>query len=258
MKTADFIKEHPVCCFCGGSVASATIDHQPAKIIFPDKWRPKGLEFPACLRCNQQTSVDECLLAFVARMGGSLRGTAEIDEGFKRALETLKVAKPDLLLRMRAMTADGRGGLNVDQPELDERFCRIAAKLAMGLYYEERRKIVSTCSLVNAFWTHNQREGGKELVPKVLSMFPSSRHLKQGKKDTEDTFYIRYVVDGPTVQVGAVFYESVALMAHFDDTCEYSEGHDWQYAFTPHPGVGIKTVSVDGDGGKAWHEAMMR
>lgn len=156
---------------------------------------------------------------------------------------------------MRAVTADGRGALNLNQPELDDGFCRIAAKLAMGIYYEERRKIASPCTLINAFWTHNQREEAKDLMPRMLGMFPTSRHLKQGRKDTEDTFFISYLVDGPSVQVAAIFYESVALKAQFDDGADYTEGHDWTYTFTPLPHAGIKTVSADGDGdGMGAHE----
>jgi hypothetical protein len=60
--TQKLVKTHPWCCFCGGSEAAVSLDHQPARIIFPDKHRPKGLEFPACAVCNNQTSPDEALV----------------------------------------------------------------------------------------------------------------------------------------------------------------------------------------------------
>ena len=63
-------------------------------------------------------------------------------------------------------------------------------------------------------------------------------------KDTGDSFFIRYCRDGPTVQVAAVFYESAALIAAFDDSADSTEG------VTPDPSEGIKTVSADGGGGR--------
>jgi hypothetical protein len=257
MKTADFIALHPRCCFCSGVTDCETIDHQPAKIIFPDKWRPQGLEFPACLRCNQLTSIDECLLAFVARMTGSLRRPIEPDTGYFRALTTLSAAKPDLMRSMKAETPDGLGALNVNHPEISESFGRIAAKLAMGIYYLKRRKIAATNTLINTFWTHNQREQTKYLVPHILSKFPQSQHLRQGRKHTDETFFIHYVIDDTIVQVAAVFYESVALMAHFDDLADYCEGHDWQITFTPHAKHGLMKVSWDGDGGRRWRHSVI-
>jgi hypothetical protein len=172
------------------------------------------------------------------------------DFGFARALRTLTAAKPALMFAMRTTAVEGKGALDLNQPELNEGFCRIAAKLAMGLYYEEKRRIASSDTLINAFWTHNQRKEGADLVPKLLGMFPTSQQLKQGMKDTGDSFFIRSCMDGPTVQVAAVFYESVALMAAFDDSAGSTEGPDWQFTFTPDPSEGIKTVSADGCGGR--------
>jgi hypothetical protein len=79
MTAANFCKEHPWCCFCGGTTPSSNIDHQPARIIFPDKQRPKGQESPACHICNEQTRADEVLLAFICRFAGSKRPHATRD-----------------------------------------------------------------------------------------------------------------------------------------------------------------------------------
>lgn len=56
--TQRLLRVHPYCCFCGGTVPAVSLDHQPARIMFPDRLRPKGLEFPACETCNAQTSPD--------------------------------------------------------------------------------------------------------------------------------------------------------------------------------------------------------
>ena len=51
-----FFEKHPFCCYCGGAEKATTIDHVPAKIMFPNKHRPAGLEVPSCSPCNRGTS----------------------------------------------------------------------------------------------------------------------------------------------------------------------------------------------------------
>src|SRR5436309_9558979 len=127
--TEDFLKQHPMCCFCGGQTSAATIDHQPARILFPDKLRPKGLEFPACTICNRQTSADEALLAFVCRFAGSHRANAARD--FHRLRNIVgSVKQRGVWVRV--------GAIDVNQPEVNQGLCRIAAKLALAIYYETR------------------------------------------------------------------------------------------------------------------------
>jgi hypothetical protein len=98
--TSDFLNRHPLCCFCGGTTSATTIDHQ-ARILFPDKHRPKGLEFPACDSYNKQTRVAEALLAFLCRFAGSLRVDAPRDfNRLKDIVGTEKQAFPTLLPKM--------------------------------------------------------------------------------------------------------------------------------------------------------------
>src|SRR5262245_50452826 len=247
MKASEFIKEHPICCFCGGGTPSETIEHQPAKIIFPEKHRPRGLEFPACKRCNGQTSVDECILAFVARMDGSMRGTIRPDTGLNKALQTIRVAYPKLLPSMHTIAADVAGRLlpvtNANKQEVNEGLCRVAAKLALSTYYEETKRIAQPGTRVNTMWTDNQRQDGAELVRDLLGRFPAGKQLKMGRWDSSKTFFIRYLVEGDVVQVAAVFHESVALMAQFLDGGDASNWDGLAYTFSPDPKQGIRHVS---------------
>jgi hypothetical protein len=96
-----FLVDHPWCCFCGGAAQSETIDHLATKITFPNRSRPKGLEFPACKRCNSQTKSEEALLALVCRMAGSLRENVTPDiERAKDLWSTIDQAYPGLPQRM--------------------------------------------------------------------------------------------------------------------------------------------------------------
>ena len=38
--SARILEKHPFCCYCGGNERATTIDHVPAKIVFPYKRAP--------------------------------------------------------------------------------------------------------------------------------------------------------------------------------------------------------------------------
>src|SRR5262245_45838059 len=160
-----FVQQHPWCCFCGGSVPTTTRDHQPATICFPRKDRPKGLEFPACERCNSQTKYDEALLAFVCRLAGSLRSNSRPDyERISGLPGTIEQAFPGLLARMgvaaTSITREGKsariGAFDLNQPQIAMSFCKIAAKLALATYYKTSNRIAPERSRIHAMWEHSQ------------------------------------------------------------------------------------------------------
>jgi hypothetical protein len=181
-RTSNFITHHPICSFCGGQTASSTIDHQPALIVFPNKQRPKGLEFPACSTCNRQTSADEALLAFVCRVSGSLRTNAPRDfDRFKDIIGSINRSFPGLLQRMdggrswakeRGLWARA-GAFNVNHPEVHLALCRIAAKLALAIYYENHLQPASAGCLINTQWTHCQNADAVKYVENLIGAIPT-------------------------------------------------------------------------------------
>lgn len=61
-----FLRQHPLCCYCGGASVAVTIDHNPARSFFPAQGAPKGFIFPACEPCNQNKRRDESRLSLLA------------------------------------------------------------------------------------------------------------------------------------------------------------------------------------------------
>jgi hypothetical protein len=200
LKVAQFRADHPWCCFCGGSVPSQTIDHSPARIIFPNKHRPKGLEFPACERCNSQSKSEEALLAFVCRSAGSSRTNAvRDDDRLRNIIGTINQAYPGILERMnrgaQLLPMNGIlrqfGVLDVNQPEVDIGFCRIAAKIALAVFYQENGAAAPSGTRINTTWTHRFNPDAQEAVQTILQLFPDGQSLQAGKWKTDDTFYLR-------------------------------------------------------------------
>ena len=78
-----FLLEHPLCCFCGGTAASAEPDHVPSRVFFESRQWPEGFEFPACVKCNRATRHDEqvvAMLSWIYPDATTEAGKAEVQE----------------------------------------------------------------------------------------------------------------------------------------------------------------------------------
>lgn len=248
--TEAFLRQYPYCCFCGGATQSTTIDHQPAKIIFPNKHRPKGLEFPACTFCNKQSSADEALLALLCRTAGSLRFNATTDtKRVKDILSTVASSFPNLLQKMKVgpklISRRGillRGGaIDVNQPEVHLSLCRVAAKLALAIYYETQSSPAAKDCWINTYWAHSQNAQTFTDVNNLIQMMPAHATLQMGKWNTEVSFFLKYLYEDGQLSLVAIFHESIALIANL---CEPQKprGEKWQFAMSPQPGTGITVL----------------
>jgi hypothetical protein len=187
MKAKDFIKRHPLCCFCGGEESATTVEHLPARIVFPRKHRPKGLEFPACAACKGQTRGDDSVLAIVAQALGSMRpGVPTIDEEtLARAARGSQINFPGFKVagRQELRSVNGVirkvGVFDVNHPTVHLCLCRLAAKFALAAFYELSQKIADETYRINSMWTHNQH-GEADEIANILKMFPNTTSLKQG------------------------------------------------------------------------------
>lgn len=243
------LQAHPMCCFCGGAEAAVNLDHQPARIMFPDKHRPKGLEFPACAACNGQTSPDEALVAFFARVTGNHRFPAgKADKALHNAIKAVARSFGGLLpqishrvwitrngIRRRMLALDG------NNRQIEESVCRVAAKLALAAYYDHHGKAAPETVKINTMWTHNQNPHAAPGVAGILGMLPRERYLKQGKDwDTQDTFFIRYHVEGDAFFMVAILHESLALMAQITDAGHKDGWMAWHHVWSPVQAKGIQ------------------
>ena len=251
--TGEFLKQHPMCCFCGGQTPASEIDHQPARIIFPDKHRPKGLEFPACADCNRQTSADEALLAFVCRFAGSHRTNAARDfNRLKDIVGSVNQSFPGLRQKMHGqrLWAMERGvwvrvgAIDVNQPEVNLGICRIAVKLALAIYYESRSSPASKDCRINTQWTHCQNAGAFKHVQNIIQAIPSRAILQMGKWNTQDSFFLKYHYEDGLLFSAAIFHQSVALMAQLREPGMRHHEQKWQFIMSPLPGTGITVLSV--------------
>lgn len=249
--TGDFLKQHPICCFCGGQTPASTIDHQPPRIVFPDKHRPKGLEFPACANCNRQTSADEALLALVCRFAGSRRADAARDfHRLKNIVGSVDQSFPGLHQKMHAqrLWANERGvwvrvgTIDVNQPEVHLGLCRVAAKLALAIYYEIRSSPASKNCRINTQWRHCQNADTFKRVQNIIQALPREAILQMGKWNTQDSFFLKYHYEDGQLSLAAIFHGAVALIAQLREPQVPHQGEKWRFVMSPLPGTGITVL----------------
>jgi hypothetical protein len=184
------------CAFCAGTRAG-TVDHVPNIGLFPDRRRPKGLEVPACERCNRGSRWAEDIAALLAaiRMDGALL------EHFERKIAHVAKTQPRALLEMQSSPsqdlraerwADAAGepaaALNVTGPIVGRAMRLFGAKLGMALHWHETgRPLPAHGRIVVQVFSNEQAFEGR--IPQALFDFlPDRRTLEQGKLHVRDVF----------------------------------------------------------------------
>ena len=250
--TEDFLRKHPFCCFCGGNEPASTIDYQPAKIVFPDKLRPQEMKFPACASCNKQTRADEALLALVCRFIGSPRRDLAPDR-LRDTLTTVRQRFPGLLEKMDQGQAwiqqRGRlvrqGAINVNQPEVHESMCRVAAKLALAIYYQNKGTPAATTCRIKTLWTHCQNLNRFQQVTNVIRVLPEQADLKMGTWKSDESFFLTFLLEGGKLASMSIFHEAVALIALLQEGPFQAEDNErWDFVMAPVAKSGISIIHV--------------
>lgn len=247
MRADKFVSRHPWCCFCGGTQPARSIDHQPPRIWFPDKHRPKGLEFPACEVCNAQTSADEALVGLVARFTGGHRPEIKCkDKGLDRAADAVISAFPDLgrrIVKREWISFNSvyqqRVTFDAGDAQVTRSMCRVAAKLALAAYYARHQKACPASVKINTQFVHNQRRSTALAIGEVLRKVNTTLVLKQGAWNTEGSFFLRYHTADNGFASIAVLHESLALMAMINRADETKDWIPWAHVWKPAAGEGI-------------------
>ncbi len=223
-----FFDQHPICCFCGGTVDATTIDHVPSRQLFTFKHRPAGLEFPACHDCNQGSKGHEQVAALFARILPDGVTDAE-DRELKKILRAVNKNRPGLLEEMmpsprqqqefqslRGLTGINCGGvLNASGPLLNESLGIFAAKMGLALHYHVTKRIVPDKGgiLIRIYSNHDAFVG--QIPPDIFNVIGKPDTLKMGKWEVSDQFSFAFG-HTPDAQMAAyycTFRLSFALIA---------------------------------------------
>jgi hypothetical protein len=93
------LSEHPRCIYCGGVNVASTIDHMPPIVIFDQRHRPKGSEFPACEACNSGSRLSDLVVGLMSRLYPNPK-TEELGNEIRRLLGAVGNNHPGLLTEL--------------------------------------------------------------------------------------------------------------------------------------------------------------
>jgi hypothetical protein len=168
------------------------------------------------------------------------------DVALLRAMKAVERAFPGLLTAIsKEVQANVNGilrkvvAMDANHPQVENSACLVAAKLALAAYYDHHGKAAPTTSKINTMWTNNQNPHTRPGVFGLLDKMNQERFLKQGRWDTQDTFYIRFHADADAFLTVAVLHESIALMANITDARRTENWEPWQRVWSPVQGQGL-------------------
>ena len=163
---------NPNCVFCGGITPATTIEHCPPKSMFDNKEWPEGFEFSSCSICNQGTSDQDLIVAWMARIDFTNQ-SSEIDKRTEGLLKLVKNQHPKMLRRMLPSAIEARqtnrqlgitppqgkthaetGVINIT-PEMTDAIHTFSKKLAKGIYFMHTGKIFPNDGCLMLGWFTN-------------------------------------------------------------------------------------------------------
>lgn len=170
--TKSFLVGHPLCAFCGGFSSAETIEHCPPRAMFERRWWPEGYEFPSCAKCNSDSSDDDLLVAFLARMN-PVDDVGDRDGKVIGLIKMINRQMPDFFNSMwptnsearrinrRAGVVPSRGETHQDAGallvplRLDSAVKRFSAKLSKALYYKATGLVFPEGGEIAGIWFTN-------------------------------------------------------------------------------------------------------
>jgi len=186
-RKARFLKEHPLCCFCGGTRTATTLDHVPPKACFPRGFCPEEFEFPSCSLCNNGTSKHDTIFGLYSMLldFNEDNRTHADRERLEKLRDEIARRYPDALPDPASREPIYRAGhiitpspvaISVStKPAVNEAMKTIGEKLAHALYYREMKRIITSDHRFFASTYQLQRAGTEDLTAFFKRLLPDLR-----------------------------------------------------------------------------------
>ncbi|MES2192199.1 MAG: hypothetical protein V4454_18935 [Pseudomonadota bacterium] len=244
-KRERFFAKHPFCCFCGGGNPATTEDHIPARGLFLGRYWPEGYVFPACDPCNNSTSKDEFLLAWLVRINVTDYSQAAEKE-FDRICRDLQRTSPEIWATLRLHSRAETRRLQRDNnlpafglfpgvdivhsmtvpPEVLLAADRYGVKLAKALHYFHTGKVVPLTGAVKVKVFTNAEAVGAASLNKVLQTLTEKPQIRRAQTTLNGQFDYNYVVveDGAASAFVVSFgHSTIMVLVVFHDAQRYEE-----------------------------------
>ena len=195
-RRARFLEAHPWCCFCGGRVASDTIDHVPNRACFHGRNGPDGFEFPACQKCQNALRQEEQFFAFMCHLSDRDKRNDD-SESSKKLIRGVVNNLPDLVPRIVRSSIERRKGLHhlgIERPTglplsefpmvelpvgVDPVIRKATIKIGLALYYRHKSVAAPSTHMAAAFWAQYSDKNSMSRFAQVTRDLPN---FQQGKR----------------------------------------------------------------------------
>ena len=203
--------KNKLCCFCGNP--ALTMDHIPPDGIFPYPKPQNLITVPACVPCNEQSSLDEEYFRAIITPAAFNNQWAEkliyqkIIPGFKQKSALIR----SIMKKSQKLYVTSEGGIYIGKlPALQYdpiRIQNVINKIVRGLFWHEKRDIL----------------GSDYIVKRFLLNPPFSDKLQAGigtlplkKVGSGEVFSYRYLTDSDNPRISCwylMFFEATLFMA---------------------------------------------
>jgi hypothetical protein len=198
----------------------------PPIMMFDQRHRPKGLEFPACKECNAGTSLTDLVASLLGRVYPDSRNDPNKKE-LKKLLAAVRNNVPGLLQEMmvdEARQIQARrdipngppgGFLRANGPILTKHMDTFGAKLGLALHFETHGTFVPQEGGVQPMYFTNVSAARGELPMEIINRLPPAQTLRQGRRDVLDQFTYSFLLTEERRHsvFYAVFRQSFAVAA---------------------------------------------
>lgn len=189
-----------LCVFCGGDKPAVQLDHVPAKILFANKLRPKGLEFPACPDCNQGTKDYDQIIGLLSRLtlsGGDQYETKDLDKlvrafrtNYPNVINELDFHRLGSVTRKKTKRQypEASDTALITGPIIGSVISKFGAKLGFALHYLSTGRIVPHDGAAAIWLITNEALVSGEFPVELVKLFPEYQSLNQGKLSVVNQF----------------------------------------------------------------------
>lgn len=238
-----FFNNHPFCCFCGGAEAATTEDHIPGRAIFENRVWPEGYVFPACQKCNAESSDDEIVVSIIGTISENHKKTDTQTKEFKRRIANFARQRPDLYQSLKFLSRSSEiqkfkqnnipawnPNTNLQRKmvlmpkEMMEMTSNFGIKLGKALHYLHSGKIVPQAAIIKSkAFTNAEITKLDEDFTEKINLIPHAPGIVRSTKPLNDQFAYKYVfTDNHMQSVFAVVFgkDSLLLLITIDVTGE--------------------------------------
>ncbi len=229
-----FFANNPTCIFCGGGEPATTIEHCPPKAMFDQKKWPEGYEFAACAKCNNGTSDQDLIIAWMARIDYTDM-SAEGDTQTTGLLKAVHSQNPKLIKQLLPSAVEAKrtnrelgikpapgkthaeaGVVNIT-PEMTIAVHTFSKKLTKAVYRMHTQKIFPTDGCLMLGWFTNVefvRESGFipfDVMNDIAGVTPP---IERTGKSLDNRFRYKFSVtaDSKLFALQAMFGNSFGLI----------------------------------------------